>query len=350
MHEATLDRAPSSLPGYRRIFAPDRLTLGLFFPIEAFQGDRPAMRDQVALAQGAEAANIAALWVRDVPLRVPSFGDAGQVYDPWVWLGYIAAQTRRIALATGAVVLPLRHVIHVAKAAASIDRLSGGRFVLGVATGDRPDEFPAFGRPFGSRGEMFREAVPVLMRLWSEDAPVLDSPLAVLHGEDVVPKPLACRVPVLITGRSQQTLDWIAASSDGWITYPRPEPAQIATVALWRRTAASVAPGAFKPFAQSLYVDLVAGADAPPTPIHLGYRLGAAALRDLLARLEDAGVHHVILNLKYGSRSARAVLDDLDAHVIGHFPAHPLDDTTTRIPEKETPCHCSSTSTSTSRG
>ena len=87
MHEATLDRAPTSLPGYRRIFASDRLTLGLFFPIEAFAGDRPTMLDQVALAQAAEAVNIGALWVRDVPLRVPSFGDAGQIYDPWVWLG-----------------------------------------------------------------------------------------------------------------------------------------------------------------------------------------------------------------------------------------------------------------------
>jgi len=330
MHEATLDRAPDSLPGYRRIFAPDRLTLGLFFPIEAFGGDRPTMLDQVVLAQAAEAANIGALWVRDVPLRVPSFGDVGQVYDPWVWLGYIAAQTRRIALATGAVVLPLRHVIHVAKAAASVDRLSGGRFLLGVATGDRPAEFPAFGRAFASRGDMLREAVPVLMRLWGEDAPTLDSRLASLHGEDVVPKPLACRVPILITGQGQQTLEWIAGTTDGWITYPRPEASQVATVDLWRRSAAKVAPGVFKPFAQSLYVDLVADENATPTPIHLGYRLGAIALRDLLARLQDAGVHHVILNLKYGSRPARAVLDDLDAHVIGHFPAHRIDGMTTQ--------------------
>ena len=179
---------------------------------------------------------------------------------------------------------------------------------------------------------MFREAVPLLMRLWSEDAPALDSPLAFLHGEDVVPKPLACRVPVLVTGRAQQTLEWIAGSTDGWVTYPRAEAAQIATVELWRRSAAKVAPGVFKPFAQSLYVDVVADPDARPTPIHLGYRLGAIALRELLARLEDAGVHHVILNLKYGSRPVHAVLDDLDAHVIGHFPAHRIeDDTTTRI-------------------
>src|SRR4051812_47174054 len=116
-------RPPTSLPGYRRVFAPDRLTLGVFFPIEAFAGDRPTMVDQIELSRHAEQSRVAALWVRDVPLRDPSFGDVGQVYDPWVWLGYIAAATRDIALATGAIVLPVRHVLHVAKAAASVDRL-----------------------------------------------------------------------------------------------------------------------------------------------------------------------------------------------------------------------------------
>ena len=70
-----------------------------------------------------------------MPLRDPSFGDIGQVYDPWVYLGWIAAQTRTIALATGSIILPLRHPLHTAKASASIDQLSGGRFVLGVASG-----------------------------------------------------------------------------------------------------------------------------------------------------------------------------------------------------------------------
>lgn len=57
----------------------------------------------------------AALWTRDVWLRDPNFGDLGQVYDPWVWLGRIAAQTYGIALATGSIILPLRHPVHTAK-------------------------------------------------------------------------------------------------------------------------------------------------------------------------------------------------------------------------------------------
>ncbi|MES2568804.1 MAG: LLM class flavin-dependent oxidoreductase, partial [Verrucomicrobiota bacterium] len=81
----------SDSKGFAKMFAPGRLTLGVFFPIEAFPRDEPTMRDQERLARRAEELGYAGLWVRDVPLRDPSFGDVGQVYDPWVYLGWIAA-------------------------------------------------------------------------------------------------------------------------------------------------------------------------------------------------------------------------------------------------------------------
>ncbi|KAJ0346071.1 hypothetical protein COL154_013905, partial [Colletotrichum chrysophilum] len=92
------------------------------FPIEAFERDQPTMHNQVALAQFAEKAGFASLGFRDVPLRDPNFGDVGQVFDPWAYLGYMAAQTTEIALLTASIILPLRHPIHIAKAAASIDQ------------------------------------------------------------------------------------------------------------------------------------------------------------------------------------------------------------------------------------
>ncbi|MDB5764436.1 MAG: 5,10-methylene tetrahydromethanopterin reductase [Herminiimonas sp.] len=72
----------SDVNGYQCMFAPDRLTLGVFFPIEAFQHDQPSMLRQEHLARRAEELGFAALWFRDVPLRDPSFGDIGQVFDP----------------------------------------------------------------------------------------------------------------------------------------------------------------------------------------------------------------------------------------------------------------------------
>ena len=88
------------------MFADGRLTLGLFVPIEAYQGSIPTMRDHLVRARQAERLGFAALWIRDIPLYDPSFGDVGQIYDPWVYLGHLARYTRRMALATGSIVLP----------------------------------------------------------------------------------------------------------------------------------------------------------------------------------------------------------------------------------------------------
>ena len=180
----------SDTPGFRRMFAPGRLTVGVFFPIEAFERDQPTMRDQERLAGRAEALGYAALWTRDVPLRDPHFGDLGQVYDPWVWLGWIAARTSSIALATGSIILPLRHPLHTAKAAASLDRLSGARFVLGVASGDRPVEFPAFGVDAESRGVLFRENLALIRQVLTEEFPRANGTVKLSGAWRVGPSPI----------------------------------------------------------------------------------------------------------------------------------------------------------------
>jgi luciferase-type oxidoreductase len=305
---------------WRETFADRRLTLGVMLPIEAFEGASPTMRGQVELARRAEQLGFSALWFRDVPLLDPHFGDIGQIYDVWVYLATIAAQTTRIHLATGSVVLPLRHPLHTAKAAASVNELSGGRLILGVASGDRPIEYPAFGRDFERRGDDFRHGIDFLRRALAEDFPLIDSPLGRLDGANLVPKLGAGRFPLLITGHSRQSPEWIAAQGDGWLHYPRNAAHQAATVAEWRRLTAEHAPGVFKPFAQSLYVDLDEDADRPPSPVHLGYRLGRHALRALLERLRVMGVNHVALNFKYGRRPAAAVLEEIGTELVPEFP------------------------------
>jgi luciferase-type oxidoreductase len=303
-------------PGFQKMFAPGRLTLGVFFPIEAFQADRPTMRNQERLARRAEELGFAALWVRDVPLRDPTFGDVGQVYDPWVYLGWVAAHTRTIALATGSIVLPLRHPLHTAKAAASVDQLSGGRLVLGVASGDRPVEFPAFGVDYEDRGALFRENLGVVREVLADEFPTIHSTYGVLTGAaDLVPKPVG-KLPILVTGYSRQTLEWIAEHSDGWISYPRSLQQQTELAARWRAVVANAAPDTFKPFAQSFYVDLTDDPDHPPEPIHLGIRGGRAVVFRFLDALRTAGVNHVILNLKYGRRDAGEVLEEIGREIL----------------------------------
>jgi hypothetical protein len=144
-----------------RLVNPDgRLTLGLELPLDndwsatrlRAEGTAgrpfgvPDLTEHARLARLADELGFAALWVRDVPLYDPQqFGDAGSVFEVFTHLGHLAAVTERAVLGTAAVVLPLRRPLLVAKAAATVDVLSGGRFVLGLASGDRPVEYPLFG-------------------------------------------------------------------------------------------------------------------------------------------------------------------------------------------------------------
>ena len=311
--------SPTSNAGYQRVFKPGNLTLGVFFPIEAFNGDMPTMQNQVALAQFAECAGFASLAFRDVPLRDPNFGDSGQVFDVWPYLGYIAGQTKEIALLTAAVILPLRHPIHTAKAAASVDQLSRGRLLLGVASGDRPVEFPAFGMDFEIRGQVFRENLELLKLYWSQYFPQVDSSFGYMANADVIPKPVASHVPLLVTGHSQQDLSWIAEHADGWMSYPRSIEAQEQVVRRWRDAVETISPGLRKPFTQSYFIDLVDEANEAAKPIHLGHRLGRNALLMHLHASKRIGVDHLIFNLKYGKRPAEEVLQELAEFVLPEF-------------------------------
>jgi luciferase-type oxidoreductase len=317
---------PNTLPwhqqlGFRRTYREGQLTLGLIFPIEAFAGDTPTMLNQVNQAKHVEALGFAALWVRDVPLRDPSFGDVGQIFDPWVYLGFMAAHTCDIALGTAAIVLPIRHPLHTAKAAASVDQLSQGRLLLGVASGDRPVEFPAFGVDPEQRGQLFREYLDVLRQVQHNDftSSSLSWPGGMLQGADLIPKPTTTEIPFFVTGHSRQSLDWIALHSHGWMSYPRALYMQKLIVEDWRASVRAQAGEIFKPFTQSLYVDLTPDPVAAPERIHLGYRLGREHLIGLLQTLQDIGVNHVILNLKYGQRPAGEVVEESGEFVVPHF-------------------------------
>ncbi|AOW14876.1 5,10-methylene tetrahydromethanopterin reductase [Hydrogenophaga crassostreae] len=315
-------QAPSFEPlnqAYNSVFRPNRLSLGLVVPLEAYATDPvPTMKGHIQRAQLAEALGFSALWLRDVPFNVPSFGDAGQTFDPFVYLGILAGLTERIALGVASVVLPLRHPAHVAKAAASADVLSGGRLLLGVASGDRPDEYPALNMPFDDRGERFRESFDYIRRM-GEDHPAFTNHHGSPDGTmDMLPKPAAARLPLLITGASQQSPDWIAHHGDGWITYPRPIAAQARVVGEWRaRVLAAGRPD--QPAMQSLYVDLANDPNTLPRPIHLGFHIGARHLLAYLQALETIGINHVALNLRFNQGNIEDTLKCLADELLPHF-------------------------------
>ncbi|MEM7014762.1 MAG: LLM class oxidoreductase, partial [Verrucomicrobiota bacterium] len=304
--------------GYNSVFKADRMSIGLVVPLETYdRGPVPSMTRHLERVQLAEELGFSAVWLRDVPFKVPSFGDAGQLYDPFVYLGYLAGQTKRIALGVASIILPLRHPAHVAKAAASTDALSGGRLILGVASGDRPQEYPALNLPFEDRSERFRDSFDYIRRM-SEDAPEFASE----HygspggGMDMLPKPVAGKLPLLITGGSQQDPDWLANHGDGWMIYPRNLPMQNQVIRDWReRIHAAGLPD--KPVMQPLYIDLDDDPNASPYPIHLGYHLGVRRLASHLKSLRDIGLNHLALNLRFNKADIESTMkrlaDDLPA-------------------------------------
>ncbi|MEM8731996.1 MAG: LLM class oxidoreductase [Pseudomonadota bacterium] len=309
----TLNRA------YNTVFRPERLSIGLVLPLEAFPvGSAPTMAGHLEMARLAEELGFSALWLRDVPFDVPSFGDVGQVFDPFVYLGALAATTRRIALGTSSIILPLRHPAHVAKAAASADVLSDGRLLLGIASGDRPEEYPALNMDYAGRGTRFRESV-AYMRAMTEAYPRHSGSHGQLTGQiDMLPKPTGDRIPMLVTGGSQQSPDWVAQNGDGWMTYPRDAAAQGRVIADYRNRIAA-AGLANKPVMQSLYVDLLDAPSAQPRPIHLGFQSGTDFLRHYLQDIQTLGINHVALNLRFNQAPIDQTLKRLAEDLLPDF-------------------------------
>lgn len=306
--------------GFFRVFSPGRLTVGFIMPLEAYpDGPLPTLQDHIERALQADEAGFAGLWLRDVPFLDPGFGDAGQILDPFSYAGFLAAITRNISIGTAGVVLPLREPLIVAKQAASVDQLLQGRFLLGLSSGDRPEEYPAFGLQFGNRAERYRDAVEVARVAMEASFPRHKSDhYGVLNGAiDLIPKPFNGRMPLVAIGRAGQSFEWLAANVDAWIWHG-PEVSQLSSIVpRWRELTAG---GPFKPYGYGVMFDLLADPDAPlQRGRHL--RTGRNALIELLKRHQAEGVSHVMLNMKPSRRATREVILELAEHVLPLFSA-----------------------------
>lgn len=307
----------------------DRLTLGLAEPLTGGRGPVPdldvLLRDTADVAKQAERAGATALWFRDVPLLVDEFRDAGQILDPFTHMAYLAAHTSEIGLATASTVVTLRHPIHVAKQAASVDQLSGGRVALGVATGDRPEEFPAFKRRRADRAEDFRHAIDYIRALWRPGTPRTTANRwgGVDMGIEMLPKPVGgTPIPLYVTGYCGQSPEWIAEHGDGWMYYGQDPDTTAKLVDGWRRDVRRVCgeEGVVKPYISTLTLDLLDDPGARPQPLRYGFRAGRTFLLRYLERMAEIGVDHIIIGLRSSRRPVPEVLDELGEHV---FPVYP---------------------------
>jgi luciferase-type oxidoreductase len=318
-HGAALPRELAAHPAYPRVFRPGRLTFGLIAPLDRYRDSIvPDLRDHAALVERADALDFAAIWLRDVPFVDPAFGDAGQVFDPFVYAGWLAARTQRIAIGTAGIVLTLRDPVMVAKQAATADQLLAGRLLLGLSTGDRPAEYPAMAAEFDNRAERYREAHGIVRALTETRFPIHRSRhYGQLNGRlDLLPKPFGARMPTLAIGRCGQSIEWLAHQTDGWLWH-QGDFAQLPQI-LGRWRDAQGDPSVFKPYGYGAFFDLDLDPDAP-LQFDRGIRGGRRALIDMWKQQQALGVSHVALNFKTLRRSAVDVMDELAEYVLPLF-------------------------------
>ena len=153
-------------------------------------------------------------------------------HEPFVLFGFCAGVTRRIELVTGIVILPQRQTVLVAKQAAQVDVLSGGRLRLGIGVGWNTVEFEALGENFKNRGRRVEEQLEVMRLLWTRELVTYAGQWHRVPDAGIKPLPVQRPIPVWMGGDSEVVIRRAARLADGWITLPsfRPGPAAQETV------------------------------------------------------------------------------------------------------------------------
>ena len=192
-------------------------------------GSRPEVIAAVATA--ADARGFATLWcgehvvMVDKPRSRYPYSADGRIavppdadwLDPLLSLSFVAAHTERIRLATGILLLPEHNPLVIAKQAATLDVLSGGRFVLGVGVGWSAEEFQALGVPFARRGARTDEYVAAMRQLWADEIASFDGEFVRFDSVRVNPKPVrGPGIPVVFGGTTDAAMRRVASVGDGW--------------------------------------------------------------------------------------------------------------------------------------
>jgi probable F420-dependent oxidoreductase len=184
-----------------------------------------------AVAASAESCGFATLWSGEHVVMVDSsssrypYSADGQIavpstadwIDPMIGLSFAAAATSTIGIATGVLLLPEHNPVVMAKQAATLDTLCGGRLTLGIGIGWSREEFDALGVPFTRRGTRTAEYVVAMRTLWRDDSASFAGEFVRFDSVRVNPRPHEGRqIPIIVGGNSNAALRRVAAWGDGW--------------------------------------------------------------------------------------------------------------------------------------
>ena len=204
------------------------MKIGVVFPQTEIGNDPVAIRDY---AQTAEGLGFNHLLAYDHVLGANPARPGGwsgpythltPFHEVFVLFGYLAGLTHRLELVTGILILPQRQTALVAKQAASLDVLSGGRLRLGVGLGWNEVEYTALNENFHNRGKRIEEQVELLRRLWTEPLVDFTGKWHTLPDAGINPLPVQRPIPLWFGGTAEAVLRRIARLGDGWIAQQRP--------------------------------------------------------------------------------------------------------------------------------
>lgn len=250
-----------------RVFPEGRLVYGMQLPIqsqstlyaEAWEADATP-QDLAEIARTADRAGFAYIATCDhvaVPHRLAA-GMGTVWYDPVATLGFLAGITERVRLMSHVAVVGLRHPLLTAKQYATLDRLSGGRLILGVGAGHVPEEFDAVGADFAGRGAVLDESIDALRAaLGPDEYPEHHGARYDFSGLGQLPRPVQRQVPLWVGGSSPAAVRRAAERGDGWLPQGDPRdrlPGQIARIRTLREAAGVTGPIEIGAITEPLYV------------------------------------------------------------------------------------------------
>ncbi len=203
------------------------MRIGVVFPQTEFGNDPSAIRDYAQTAEGLGFTHVLAYdhVLGANPERPGGFSGPYNYQTPFhevfVLFGFMAAVTQRLELATGILILPQRQTVLVAKQAASLDVLSGGRLRLGVGLGWNEVEYIGLNENFHNRGRRIEEQIDLLRRLWAEPLVDFKGKWHTIPDAGINPLPVRRSIPIWFGGHAEPALRRAARLGDGWMTNHR---------------------------------------------------------------------------------------------------------------------------------
>lgn len=205
------------------------IQLGAYFPTRDMPPDRAAVRDwaQAAEGMGYDYIEVSDHVVGADRAALPEFNGPYDLddsfHETFVTLSFIAAVTEKVALSTGVLILPQRQTALVAKQAAQVDILCGGRLRLGIGVGWNPLEYEALGQDWKTRGRREAEQIELMNRLWTRRSVSFDGKFDRVRHCGLNPLPIQRPIPVWLGGASDATLRRAAKHAQGWIPLGNPD-------------------------------------------------------------------------------------------------------------------------------